>query len=141
MCQPAPGPRCFKDSSSKMVSLSKKAETIRARNEQVEADLRAANKAGNVKEVRRLSHLLADGNTKLKQVETTIVHTQRDVDGTRTGRKNLEAEIAATRSPEVAAQLEQRLRAADALRFMRTNAASRVSDGVPPLIRLVKVAA
>lgn len=141
MCQPSPGPRCFKDSSMKLSKLQDKAATVSARNAEVEAKLSDARKSGNAREVQRLSATLHEGKQREESLTTQIRHTQRDVDGTRTGQRVLRDELEETTDPKVARELQARLSAAEALRFARKHALELATSERLPMIRLNKVAA
>lgn len=141
MCQPSPGPRCFKDSSVKLSKLQDKAATISARNAEVEAKLTDARKSGNAREVQRLSTALHEGKQREESLNTQIRHTQRDVDGTRTGQRALQQEIEETADSTKVRELQARLSASEALRFARKHALELATSGRPPMIRIAKVAA
>lgn len=141
MCQPSPGPRCFKDSSVKLSRLQDKASLLRSRNAEVASKLGEARKAGNAREVSRLSAALHDGEQRVNGLETQIRHTQRDVDGTRTGQRALQSELEATDDAVKAKEIQARLSASEALRVARKHALDIATSGRPPMIRIAKVAA
>lgn len=138
MCQPSPGPRCFKDSSVKLSKLQDKAATISARNAEVQAKLDDARKSGNAREVQKLSTTLKEGTARYEDLEKQIRHTQRDVDGTRTGQRALKEQLEEAGNTPEARELIARLHAAEALRFARTHALELANSGRPPMIRITK---
>lgn len=143
MCQAAPGPRCFNDSSRKLKQLVNRRDKISkeitvANTALIEAHNSGA-KASEIKKLMEHKRVLV---SRLEAVELEVRHTQRDVDGTLTGRRNLMDELEKTHDPKAIENLEVRLRAGAALRLARETALEYASSGRPAPIRFaVKSAA
>lgn len=138
MCQASPGPRCFNDSNKRLGKLKTHVESLSSELTRVNEALTVATKAGNASEVKKLSDRKVVVSGKLNSLTIEVRHTQRDVDGTLTGRKELAAALESARDVKVINELQVRLRAGAALRMARESALEWATSGRPAPIRLVR---
>jgi len=140
MCQKN-GARCYNDSSKKLGKIqakltSAKSELAAAQKSQTiagsKADFRAYSKHRNT---------VASLEKKVEGLATSLRHTQRDVDSTRTGRKLLAEQIYNAKTPEQLRELDVRRRTAEGIRFSREHAGELIESGYQPAIRLIARAA
>lgn len=141
MCQAAPGPRCYNDSSRKLSQLKNRVIKLKDENTKLELAISSAQAANNSSEVKKLTDRKSMLTSKVTGLETEIRHVQRDVDGTLTGRRHLQDELETARDPKAIREIEIRLRAGAALRHARETALDWASSNRPAPIRLVSKAA
>lgn len=143
MCQAAPGPRCYNDSNRKLSQLENRGKKLKKDIETIDAAIKTASGSEGVKlsQIRKLTEQKKALASRLTSIETEYRHTQRDVDGTLTGRRVLQEQINKTNDPNKVEALEVRLRAGAALRFARETALEWSTSGRPAPIRLISKAA
>jgi hypothetical protein len=74
--------------------------------------------------------------SRVEKLNTEIRHNLRDMDGTKTGRNALEAELAHVTDSKERKELEGRIAAASALRFARQYAYEQEVNPRVPLLRI-----
>lgn len=134
MCEVAPGPRCWSDSCKTMNSYMNRL----ARNGEKLTEVRSEIEKAEISQDFRKYTSLRNKETKILEARKGLVtdarHAQRDIDGTKTGRRQLEAAMARTDNDAERKKLENRIRAGEALRFCRDRAlAHRREPRVPAL--------
>lgn len=132
MCQAAPGPRCYADSSRKIHSLESRYNNAQKALKQAETDL---NKASTYKDYEKTRLRVGEAKTVVKEIETKLRHAQRDLDSTKTGARLLEEARKNATSTRELAVLENRRKAAEAKLFARKTALELKLAGRPPMIK------
>jgi regulator of replication initiation timing len=141
MCQAQPGPRCYNDSSRRLGQLEKRVGKYVAECDDLEKSISKAVSENKASEVKKLSERKTAVTNRLETVKTELRHTQRDVDGTLTGRRKLNDEIASASDPALITELETRLKTGQGQRFAREHALERLNSGKPAPIRFAMKAA
>jgi chromosome segregation ATPase len=141
MCQAQPGPRCYNDSSRKLGQLEKRIAKYVGERDDLDKRLAKAVSENKTSEAKKLSESRTKIINRLEAVSTELRHTQRDVDGTLTGRRHLTDEISKASDPNTITELETRLKTGQGQRFAREHALARINSGKPAPIRLIKRAA
>lgn len=136
MCQADPGPRCYADSSKRLSRVEQKLERVSVSLAACNADMSAAASkkdfTGYAKAKKR-----ADGfKAQAFDLQRKVLYIQRDVDGTKTGARMLRESMATASSAEELRALQNREKAAGALRYGRTHALNRIQSGYKPLMRI-----
>lgn len=128
MCQAFPGPRCYADSSKQLAATTAKLE--RARTAQVTYGQRmdAAADAKNFSDYAKAKKRYEASKVTITDLEKKASYIQRDVDGTKTGAKQLKEAMAAATSPAELRVLQHRERAAAGLRYGREKALYRKNN-------------
>lgn len=135
MCQASPGPRCFNDSSKRVATLSNKLSNV---SDQIRSAKTEMNKAATAKDFNAYAAArknVTELETKATVLTTQIRHTQRDIDSTLTGRRQLDSELASATTSSAIKSIEQRQRAGDAIRFSREHALMLKQEARMPAIK------
>jgi len=132
MCQKN-GARCYNDSSKKLGKIQAKLTSAKS-------ELAAAQKS-DFRAYSKHRNTVASLEKKVEGLATSLRHTQRDVDSTRTGRKLLAEQIYNAKTPEQLRELDVRRRTAEGIRFSREHAGELIESGYQPAIRLIARAA
>lgn len=130
------GSRCWSDTSARKESLDNRVMTAKTKLKNVRSNKTKASKAGDFNaysKFRKQEELLS---SRVEKLNTEIRHNQRDMDGTKTGRNILEAQLAEVTNPKERKELESRLAAASALRFAREYAYEQEVHPRVPLLRI-----
>jgi len=134
MCSPQG--RCYSDSHSKAQSLRSRI----AKNYDKLADntkkLQAALTAKSFATYEKLRSVRERIIGWIKDLTRELRYVQRDIDGTKKGRKLIEEEMAATNDPKVVEALQVRIKQAEAMRFQRQHAFQYVAEHRTPLLRI-----
>lgn len=136
MCQPAPGPRCWKDTSARHAKLEarlSKAETEFSASNEALSDATEKMDYTKYEKARTRNNTL---NEKVRNLRAEVSLNRRDMDGTRTGQKKLEEAIAETTSPIERKVLQQRMRTGAALAESRKRALELKRSNHVPLFRI-----
>jgi len=128
MCQV--GVRCYTDSNAKLISSEKKVAKLTEQASIAEAELSVATKSGDLRQVRSLRAKVADLKARVVKAEFEVIHNRRDVDGTKTGRRKLVAEMENTTDPRQLRDLEIRLRTSEGIRLHHLNMVERNQLGI-----------
>lgn len=130
------GSRCWSDTKARHVSLENRmSKTIKSL-KSVQENQTKASKAGDFTAYSKHRKQAEALSSRVENLNTQLRHNQRDMDGTKTGRKKLEAEIAQTGDPAERDKLTNRIAAADALRFAREYAYEQETNPRTPLLRI-----
>lgn len=130
------GSRCWSDTSARKESLDNRVTKAKGKLKTVRANKTKASKAGDFNaysKFRKQEELLS---SRVEKLNTEVRHNQRDMDGTKTGRNMLEAQLAQVTDPKERKELEGRLAAASALRFAREYAYEQEVNPRVPLLRI-----
>lgn len=130
------GSRCWSDTKAKHVSLEKRMQKAKSSLKSVRDSITNASKAGDFTAYSKLRKQEESVTSRIQNLNTQLRHNQRDMDGTKTGRKKLEAQIAQTGDAKERKQLTDRLAAAEALRFAREYAYQQEANPRTPLLRI-----
>lgn len=134
MCQAAPGPRCWADTSKAHKKLQTRLEKAQSDLDAVRKKMNAAASAGSYGDFEKLRNEEESMVVKVNNLRTAFVHNQRDMDGTKTGLRMLEEQISTADSDIERKGLEDRLKQAAAMRVLRDHAPQRMADA--PLLRI-----
>lgn len=136
MCQAAPGPRCWSDSKKKDTSLTSrltKAEEALTTNR---TEARKAARGGDLTAFAKLRKEEEKLVVKVNNLRTDVRHNQRDMDGTKTGMRKLDEQIALCETEQERSELLQRKQNAEAARFARSHALETLQSKRKPLLRI-----
>jgi hypothetical protein len=140
MCQAAPGPRCFNDTSKVLRTRTSKITVTREKLAGANAALESAMRDSNFASYARCRKNVSDLDSKLSELITIRRYDRRDAYGTKTGSKKLAQRIQ-NASTDVEAEALRRLAVqAEALRFSREHALAKKRAGYVPVIRFAKAA-
>jgi hypothetical protein len=136
MCQAAPGPRCYNDTSKVLRTRSNKIASLDAKLVDANKALAAAMSSSmNFTAYGRASKSVKDLTAKRDALVTERRHDRRDAYGTKTGAKKLAQRIKNASTETEAESLRKLGVQAEALRFSREHALSRKREGYVPAIR------
>lgn len=138
MCQAWPGPRCYNDSNKKLNKISVKLDAARGELGAAQKTLALAARKSDFNAYSKLRKQTADLQKKVETLEVAHRHTQRDVDSTLTGRKELDSAMRNASSKAELDLLDVRRRTAESLRFNREHALELEKSGYVPAIRFAK---
>jgi predicted nucleic acid-binding Zn-ribbon protein len=130
------GSRCWSDTSARKVSLDNRVTKAKAKLKTCRVNKTKASKAGDFNayaKFRKQEEVLL---SRVENLNKEIRHNQRDMDGTKTGRNQLEEQLARVTDPKERKELEGRLAAAAALRFARQYAYEQEVNPRVPLLRI-----
>jgi hypothetical protein len=136
MCQISPGPRCWSDSNATARSLTKR---LTRAEKDLEANRSAAKNAAGAQDFARFARLRKAEEklvVKVNDLRREVRHNQRDIDGTKTGLRNLDAMIATCDNADHVRELENRKAQAEALRFQRAHALETKTANRLPVLRI-----
>jgi len=140
MCQAAPGPRCYADTSK---VLRTRAQKLEVKKTKLAAAIALQNKAASSKDFTGYARQLkaVEALTKdVKELETIRRYDRRDAYGTKTGAARLDAKIKNASDNKEYDYFRNLKIQAEALRFSRTHALERKQSGYVPAIRLSRAA-
>jgi hypothetical protein len=130
------GSRCYSDTKAKQVSLENRVKKARTSLKAVRASKNKASGAGDFNAFSKFRKQEEALLSRVENLNTQMRHNQRDIDGTKTGRKQLEAQLSQTGDPKARKDLTDRLAAAEALRFAREYAYEQETNPRVPLLRI-----
>lgn len=136
MCQAAPGPRCWSDSAKTGKSLTKRLMTAETALESNRSKATEAAKAGDLAAYDKLHKEQEKLVVRVNNLRAAVRHNQRDIDGTKTGVRNLEEQIALSDDSNDLKELQDRKAQAEALRMSRAHALQTLQSGRKPLLRI-----
>jgi len=135
MCQALPGPRCFNDSSKKLTKQNAKLNKAESELSGAQNKLAAAARKSDFNGYAKLRKEVSVKESRVNELRTHCRHTQRDVDSTLTGRKEIEQAMNTATTKREIKELDIRRRTAEALRFNREHALALKERGYVPAIR------
>lgn len=136
MCDTYPGLRCSYDTQKKVDTLTTRIGEVDDQLSAARKDLKAASASTDFTAYQKAKKVAVKLQSRRSVLVTKLRHAQRDLDGTKTGRKKLEAEMAAASSDAEVSELRARLRASEALRLCRTTALEiKQTEGYVPALR------
>lgn len=130
------GSRCWSDTKAKHVSLENRVRKSMESLKSVQENQTKASKAGDFTAYSKYRKQGEALSSRIENLNTQLRHNQRDMDGTKTGRRKLEAQIAQTGDPKERDKLTNRIAAAEALRFAREYAYQQETNPRTPLLRI-----
>lgn len=130
------GSRCFSDTNARKVSLEKRVAKNKAELKSVRANKTKASNAGNFTAFSKFRKQEEALLSRAEKLNKELRHNQRDLDGTKTGRAQLEEQLAQTTDVRERKELQTRLAAAAALRFARQYAYEQEVNPRVPLLRI-----
>jgi predicted nucleic acid-binding Zn-ribbon protein len=130
------GSRCWSDTSARKVSLDNRVTKAKASLKTVRANKTKASKEGNFNAFSKFRKQEETLVSRVESLNKEIRHNQRDMDGTKTGRNQVEEQLAHVSDPKERKELEGRLAAASALRFARQYAYEQDVNPRIPLLRI-----
>lgn len=130
------GSRCWSDTSARKASLEKRLSKSRASLKAVRAQKTQASNAGDFTAFAKHRKQEETLISRVATVTTELRHNQRDMDGTKTGRKQLETQLAQASTLKERNELQNRIAAAEALRFARQYAYEQETSPRIPLLRI-----
>lgn len=141
MCQAAPGPRCYYDTSKVLRTRQGKIDATRVKLTAASSSLEKAMQKSDFSAYSRHKQTVEKLSLHLKDLITTRRYDRRDAYGTKTGAKKLALRIKNAPTDIEAEQLRKLAVQAEALRFSREHALAMKKAGYVPAIRWKKVAA
>lgn len=140
MCNALPRPRCHHHSSAKLAKLdagiasakSSLADALKERNKIASSPSPDYNKFVKARKAVEVAQ------STLTSLETERRHVQRDVDGTKTGLKAIEAQLKVASSVKEIRELEMRKAQADTIRENREHAAQVKVNEASGIYRFIK---
>lgn len=139
MCEAAPGLRCSYDTQKKVDTLTTRVGEVDDQLSAARKELKVASVSNDFTAYQKAKKVTLKLQARRNGLTTKLRHAQRDLDGTKTGRKKLEAEMAAASSEAEVAELRNRLRASEALRLCRTTALDiKQTEGYVPALRFAE---
>lgn len=136
MCQAKPGPRCYADSSKRLKTLAARVETAEGKRDAAVSKMKDASRARDLVAFSKARREKERAEKALKPLRDELRHTQRDVDSTKTGRRELDDQILEASSKDELKTLENRKAAAELLYAWRENALQIKQEGYQPVIRI-----
>jgi len=141
MCQEAPGPRCWSDTCKTRKSLQSRLDKAEAALSDTRKKMDAASLKQDYAAYEKLRGEETARVAAVKVVKAEMSLNQRDMDGTRTGRRKLEEALANASSDREAQEIQTRIRTGESLRFSRMHAleisrAKRENSAHRPLLRI-----
>jgi uncharacterized protein with PIN domain len=136
MCQAKPGPRCWSDSNATAKSLNARLKAAEEKLKAARAESQAAAAEGSLTRFGRLRKAEEKLVVKVNNLRREIRHNQRDLDGTKTGLKNLEAAVAVCEDSDEMKELENRKSQAEQLRMSRAHALETLTSDRRPVLRI-----
>ena len=136
MCQIAPGPRCWSDSNATAQSLNRRLATTEKALKAKRSELKATAKAGDLIRYDKLRKDEEKLVVRVNNIRREIRHNQRDIDGTKTGIRVLDEQIAQCDDAKELKELEARKAQAEALRMSRSHALESIQTDRKPLLRI-----
>lgn len=136
MCQ-SHGTRCYNDSNKKLVKLTAKLVSAQSELTLAQKQLIAASRKSDFdfNQYAKLRKSITAFTAKKVKLQEDVCHVQRDVDGTLTGRKQLEQlRLSATTKKEID-ELDVRRRTASSNRLARERSRVIFENGYTPAIR------
>ena len=139
MCQKN-GIRCYNDSHKKVVKLTQKLGVAETNLKVAKNQLASAARKSDFNAFSKVRKNVTACEEKVATLTTAIRHTQRDVDSTLTGRRELEAAMAKAETKAEMDALDVRRRTGEAVRFTREHALSLTERNYVPPIRFASLA-
>lgn len=141
MCQEAPGPRCWSDTCKTRKSLQSRLDKAETALRDTRKKMDAASRNNDYAAYEKLRGEETAKLAALKVIKAEMSLNQRDMDGTRTGRRKLEEALANASTDREAKEIETRIRTGESLRFSRMHAleiarARREDSSLRPLLRI-----
>jgi hypothetical protein len=136
MCQAKPGPRCWSDSKKKDASLTGRLTTAEKALTTNRTKAREAAQGGDLTAFARLRKEEEKLVVKVNNLRTEVRHNQRDMDGTKTGLRKIDEQIALCENEKERTELLQRKQHAEAARFARSHALETIQSNRKPLLRI-----
>jgi chromosome segregation ATPase len=100
------------------------------------SELKSTAKAGDLIRYDKLRKEEEKLIVRVNNLRREIRHNQRDIDGTKTGMKVLDEQIASSDDNKAMKELESRKSQAEALRMSRSHALSVITSERKPLLRI-----
>lgn len=144
MCQRKDyGPRCYSDSNAALTAVDKKLTKLNEQLSVVTESLSKAKKdSGATRRVATLTKQKTDLVNRIDLASTKRRSVLRDLDGTKTGRKNLESALSSVEyGSREWRELNLRRLNAEANHVQREASVKLLSSDAPALIRLIRKAA
>lgn len=134
MCQK--GSRCYSDTKARKQSLEKRVSKNKTNLKSIRANKVKASNAGDFNAFAKFRKQEEVALSRLSSLKKELRHNQRDMDGTKTGRRELEAKLADTSDAKERQELKNRIASAEALRFARQYAYEQETNPRVPLLRI-----
>lgn len=138
MCNPQPAPRCSADSCKKVDSLEKKIASTQQTIANIDASIVSAHKNGSkASDIDRLFQKKNQAVNKLADERLKHRDALRDYDGTKAGRKALEAKIMEAKTEKEYNELQTRLTCSSIILLTRRRATDLKQREVDPRSKIL----